>query len=138
MYSIYRIKLYCLETQESQDNPDSFMDFLELNQQDIESINDFELKLATMGLDDVHQYEVQNNFPIINDSNQSGVFSDPCDLVWQQAGEYVQKVFENGVVSTENQNNSVQESKSDEWSFQSSSLANWIQNYVDIVYDDTN
>ncbi|GAA5808710.1 hypothetical protein MFLAVUS_002105 [Mucor flavus] len=127
-----------IETQESQDDPDSFMDFLELNQQDIESISNFELKLATMGLDDVHQYEVQNNFPIINDSNQSGVFSDPCDLVWQQAGEYVQKVFENGVVSTENQNNSVQESKSDEWSFQSSSLANWIQNYVDIVYDDTN
>ncbi|GAA5802642.1 hypothetical protein HPULCUR_008115 [Helicostylum pulchrum] len=127
-----------IETQESQGNPDSFMDFLELNQQDIESISNFESKLATMGLNDVHQYEAQNNFPIIDDSNQTGAFSDPCDLVWQQAGEYVQKVFENGVVPTENQNNSEQESKSDAWSFQSSSLANWVQNYVDIVYDDTN
>ncbi|KAI9364131.1 P-loop containing nucleoside triphosphate hydrolase protein [Pilaira anomala] len=130
---------------ESNDD-DLFMDFLEFDEQDIESINKFEFKLPST--EPNHQYQVPSDFPIMVDVNNIGAFSDPCDLMWQQAGEYVQQVFEQSPSTLSNESSwllpDTATALNDNYimnspvSFQSPSLADWIYNYVDIIYDDKN
>lgn len=140
---------YGIETQENNvesNDDDLFMDFLEFDEQDIESINKFELKLPST--EPNHQYQVPNDFSIMTDINNTGAFSDPCDLMWQQAGEYVQQVFEQSPSTISNESSwllpDTATALNDNYimnspvSFQSPNLADWIYNYVDIIYDDKN
>jgi hypothetical protein len=97
-------------------------------------------------------------------------YADPCDTLWQQAGEYVQRAFENSnnqLVGNMNYvtNNNLSTSGSSGFNssvspdignggfntvaagppsmnkkalFQSSSIAEWVQNCVEVIYDDNN
>lgn len=97
---------------------------------------------------------LSDDFPIMTDGHEKGEFSDPCENLWQEAGEYVQRAFEkklpqspsNSVseryslsphpIHTEFSKENKEPMQPTKYYFQSPSLAEWVRDNVEIVYDD--
>lgn len=148
-----------------QDDDAMFTDFLEFDigavLDYVEDMSNLESKISPMeicadGVD--NNYELTDDFPIMTDLNEKGEFSDSCDLLWQQAGEYVQEIFEKKTpdilfhscnssgssgsslnidnIQDTNAIKNIESMQPNKYSFQSPSLAEWVHNYVEIIYDD--
>lgn len=103
---------------------------------------------------DNHYEKKSDDFITMTDVNGKGEFSDPCELLWQQAGEYVQELFEKPQSSSKSHSGSESSTLSPQsisnpvnreykesmhttkYIIQSPSLAEWVRDNVEILYDE--